>query len=234
MTGNVIYKRRSICAPKDLWLVASLNGVHVMQRIIYKLIDPRQPAVPEYVGITKDKERRLSAHLRIAQNENAKPVYAWIRGLLHVGVTPKIIKIEKADIYRGVTEGLWIANCRLINPELKNVSAGEDIFQAIRREGIFPELTAESKPNDYIYVITENLAKLVEVRDSGKLYADYLRSKRLESKNLDTEMLVLKFNIHRLNSLVQVLKDTVPVDLCTATDNFWRYVANDLTTRPKT
>lgn len=59
---------------------------------IYGLIDPRDGSI-RYVGKANDPGKRLKGHLRECRRRNT-PVYAWIRKLVGLGMSPGLRVLE--------------------------------------------------------------------------------------------------------------------------------------------
>ena len=65
----------------------------------YKLIDPRCPDIPRYIGRADRPGSRLSGHIRDATKDGSKhtPKSIWIKTLLDAGVRPELIVIDELE-----------------------------------------------------------------------------------------------------------------------------------------
>jgi len=64
------------------------SKTRVGRYLIYGLLDPRDNSL-RYIGKThKRREWRLAEHIECAKENDKRPVYDWIRELLHIGLTP--------------------------------------------------------------------------------------------------------------------------------------------------
>ena len=67
-----------------------MKMTRVGRYLIYGLLDPRDNSL-RYIGKThKRREWRLAEHIECARENDKRPVYDWIRELLHAGLEPAI------------------------------------------------------------------------------------------------------------------------------------------------
>lgn len=72
-------------------------NIRVGRYIIYGLIDPRDRALC-YIGKThKRREWRLAEHVKHAMENDQRPVYEWMRGLLLENLEPEIFVWKKVS-----------------------------------------------------------------------------------------------------------------------------------------
>lgn len=70
-------------------------NMRVGRYLIYGLIDPRDRGL-RYIGKThKRREWRLKEHIELANENDSRPVYIWIRELLSIGMEPEIFVLER-------------------------------------------------------------------------------------------------------------------------------------------
>jgi len=91
---------------------------------IYGLIDPRDGAV-RYVGKANDPAKRLKGHLQECRRRNT-PVYAWIRKLVGLGLSPGLEVLEANCADWRESERRIIAERRAAGEGLLNVAEGGD------------------------------------------------------------------------------------------------------------
>lgn len=65
----------------------------------YKLIDPRRPDIPKYIGRADSPGSRLIRHIRDATKDGSKhtPKSIWIKTLLDSGIRPEIVVIDELE-----------------------------------------------------------------------------------------------------------------------------------------
>lgn len=91
---------------------------------IYGLTDPRDGRV-RYVGKANDPTSRLKGHLRDCRRRNT-PVYAWIRKLAGLGLSPGLCVLEADCADWKEAERRIIAERRGAGEKLLNVAEGGD------------------------------------------------------------------------------------------------------------
>lgn len=91
---------------------------------IYGLTDPRTGAV-RYVGKANDPEKRLKGHLRECRRRKT-PVYAWIRKLVGLGLSPGLSVLEADCDDWKEAERRIIAERRDAGEKLLNLADGGD------------------------------------------------------------------------------------------------------------
>ena len=87
---------------------------------VYTLVDPREPGVVRYVGVTNEPDRRLREHRnRALSGEDRTHCGRWKRKLLTAGFMPVLTVLESGQ---GVgweeAEARWVAHFRTLHGDL--------------------------------------------------------------------------------------------------------------------
>lgn len=75
--------------------------------LVYALSDPRQPAVPRYIGRSSIGISGARRHLRMAHRGTWGPLYTWIRALAREGIGYRIAVLEEPPADRLVERQNW-------------------------------------------------------------------------------------------------------------------------------
>jgi hypothetical protein len=125
---------------------------------VYGLLDPASRAL-RYVGQTVRTPRaRLLGHLWTARHESRRsPVTAWVGSILRRGLEPELVVLEECADRASLNDAevFWIAYCRFVGCDLKNLCIGgetrrgtfrqsEEFKQKLRERNSLHPLSAES------------------------------------------------------------------------------------------